>query len=379
MTRTRLCVRIASFFFFLILAEISARHIVSGFQPQNFNQAYRFPRGEETLYLPKFVEYIRNFKTPFPYGKIIVFSGSSPTYGHKIKHPQNTYPFTFEKTFVDNGARNIRVYNTASDGQLVSDQYFIIKSLIDTADIFYIQLNYHTFNPQTLRDTVIRHKEMPEMLGVSVTPSEAAVLNRRPTPPFPVNAWLQRALKKYSVLYGERETLAERLFGGKPEDALYKLYEKIRSIKFRETADALLAESTRPFSELKPAQQMVIVRRYGERCHFKIGRGNSEIFFLNEMLALLKKYNKPAVFFITPLNQNALDDYEVMNRKEYKKNVSVISRFVTEKGFLFLDFNAKHHYSEELFFDISHTLDEGGKIVGRDLFNDTKKYLEKNL
>lgn len=379
MTFRRFLLRFFSFLFFLLLAECAARHSLGGAQKQNFEKFYRFPKGREHLFLPELAEHIKNVKMRAPRDKLIVFSGSSPTYGHKIKYAQNTYPFSFKKAFEDSSAKNIRVYNTASDGQLLADQYFIVKSLIHSADLFFIQLNYHTFNPQALREVAIRHKDMPEMLGVPVTMSEAAILNRRPTPLLPVNAWLQRALKKYSVLYGERETLAERLFGGKPEDALYKLYEKIRGIKLRETADALLAESTHPFSELKPAQQMVIVRRYGERCHFKIGRGNSEIFFLNEMLALLKKYNKPAVFFMTPLNQNALDDYDVMPWKEYKKNVSVISRLATGKDFLFIDFNARHHYAEDLFFDISHTLDKGGQTVGKDLFNDTKKYLEKHL
>lgn len=381
MTFPRLSIHLFSFLFFIFLAEFSARHFLSGAPPQNFENFYRFPENSEHLFLPELVGHIKNAAAPKQRRSIIIFSGSSPTYGHKIKDARNTYPFAFAKCLTklkNPHAENTLIYNTASDGQLVSDQYYIIKSLIHAGDFFFIQLNYHTFNPRTLRETVIRHKEMPEMLGVPVTASEAAILNRRPSPFFSLNTHLQYTLKKHSALYREREMFAERLFKGKPEDAIYRLYEKMRG-KESTKNDAAITESTLPFSALKPAQQMVIVKRYSERCEFNIEESNSEIFFLKEMMALLKKGKKHAVFFITPLNREALDAYEVMDWKKYNKNADFIARLVTQNSFLFLDFNKKHYYSENLFFDISHMLDTGGKIVGKDLFFDTKAELEKTL
>ncbi len=381
-TRKRLFIRLCSFFIFLVLAEIAVRVTVPEQNRAAFNAAYRFPPSQEYIYLPELVSHIKSQKKKEPQKKLIVFSGSSPTYGHKIQNPENTYPFPFEKMLKQNlrGQKNIQVFNTASDGQLVSDQYYVVRSLIHKADFFYIQLNYHTFNPETLREVSIRHKEMPEKLGVKVTEKEAGLLNRRTTPVISLNVPLQNMLKKVSRLYRERETLPFLLFGGKPEDMIYEKYANWRGEKPAQNNEGLLSQ-TLPFSQLSPQKQLVIVKRYSERCHFKLkdAETNSELFFLKRMVRLLKKYKKPAVFFITPLNGDALDAYEMMNWKEYQENMQKISGIITEAELLFLDMNRKHRYSENLFFDISHTLDVGGKIVGKDLFGDTKTYLEKAL
>lgn len=381
-TRKRLFIRLCSFFTFLLLAEIFVRATVPEQNAGAFNAAYRFPPSQEYIYLPELVSHIKSQKKKEPQKKLIVFSGSSPTYGHKIQNPENTYPFSFEKASKQNSRhpQNIQVFNTASDGQLVSDQYYIVRSLIHDADYFYIQLNYHTFNPQTLREAGIRHKEMPEKLGVKVTEKEAGLLNRRTTPVISLSVPLQNMLKKVSRLYRERETLPFLLFGGKPEDMIYEKYANWRGQKSAQNNEGFLSQAL-PFSRLSPQKQLVIVKRYSERCHFKLkdAETNSELFFLKRMTRLLKKYKKPAVFFITPLNRDALDAYEMMNWMEYKNNVKSIRGIVENEDILFLDFNEKHAYPENLFFDISHTLDAGGEIVGKDLFSDTKTYLENAL
>lgn len=382
LTRKRLFIRLCSFFIFLFAAEFFVRATVPEQNAGAFNAVYRFPPSQEYIYLPELVTHIKHQGKKEPQKKIIVFSGSSPTYGHKIRHPENTYPFSFERTFKQNSRhpQNIRVFNTASDGQLVSDQYYIVRSLIHDADMFYIQINYHTFNPESLRGMPIRHKDMPERLGARVMEKEAGLLNRRSSPVLSLNSSLQNVLKKISRLYRERETLPLLLFGGKPENVIYAKYETWRGEKAPQKNEGILSQ-TLPFSQLTPQKQLVIVKRYGERCHFRLKRGgsNSELFFLKRMVRLLKKYKKSAVLFMTPLNRGTLDDYDMMDWKEYKNNVKVIREIAENDDMLFLDFNEEHAYPDNLFFDISHMLDAGGKIVGKDLFNDTKSFLEKNL
>ncbi len=96
-TRKRLFIRLCSFFIFLVLAEIAVRVTVPEQNRAAFNAAYRFPPSQEYIYLPELVSHIKSQKKKEPQKKLIVFSGSSPTYGHKIQNPENTYPFPFEK------------------------------------------------------------------------------------------------------------------------------------------------------------------------------------------------------------------------------------------------------------------------------------------
>jgi len=363
------------FLFFLVYMDILVITYVPPLDDSLFDNNYRLPSGQELVMLPFYLEHIKAVSKNIHESKTIAFIGASPTYGIKIKKSENTYPYAYKKAFnkiSPSNSRNLVVYNISANGFLLSDQYYILKKIIFDADIFFIQLNYHTFNPATLNSTKIRYPELPEKLQVSVSSDEAKLLDKRPTPFLATNFYIQNILKKYWAFYREKDRLASTIFNENPELYFYHLYEKyFLKAKAGEQLDKIFT----PFIELTPAQQMIIVKRYNKISHFKINDSNSEISFLNKILELLKNNKKKAAFFLAPVNVGAINDFELIDWNEYKQNVSVISEHIKKDSFLFLDYNRTQPLPEEYFFDISHTLDNGGEYFGDILFKDTKDYV----
>jgi hypothetical protein len=70
-----------------------------------------------------------------------------------------------------------------------------------------------------------------------------------------------------------------------------------------------------PFLDLKPTQQMMVLKRYGQNAGFELSPDNSELQVLQATVALLKQAGKPALFVMGPLNVEALDAYEALDWK----------------------------------------------------------------
>ena len=90
-----------------------------------------------------------------------------------------------------------------------------------------------------------------------------------------------------------------------------------------------------------------------------------------------KAKGKRAVFFMAPLNRQLVDEYQLIDPKQYAANVRVLRGVVAKDGFPFLDYNTGHDVlPSSLFADISHTTDQGGRRVGALLWRDSRAYLE---
>lgn len=325
---------------------------------------YRLPLDAEMALLPAYVRQIEESSA-----KEVIFVGSSPTYGVNIQDPAHTYPYAFQTAAKKAGIGGFRVRNVSAKGWLMADQAFVLKRLADDLDLAVIQLNYHTFSPAFLQETKIRHPEMPDKLDVAVDPEEGLLAGIRPTPIWPLNPGIRQGLRQIWRLYRDRDALAVRWWGAPPENALFK----------RTQAAVEDTQEKAPFLDLSPARQMVIMRRYAKNVSFSITADNSELRFLKRSLALLKAQRKPAMVFMTPLNVQALDDYEAMDWAEYDRNVALIRRVVEEAGGVWLDRNRQAPLDAEHFFDISHTLDTGGQATGTWLFRAARASLEAAL
>ena len=362
--------RLLFFIFFIICADIIVNVTLPAINQEEFDRSYRLPDNQELIMLPFYIDHIRNKQ--YGSNKNIIFMGSSPTYGTKIKNPVNTYPGTYQQE-LKNAANDSRVYNVSAKGFLISDLYYILKKVVSQGDYFIIQLNYHTFNSDFLKSTKIRYPELPQKIGAVISYDEAALLGLRNTPTLALNYGLESIVNKYWTFYREKDRIASAIFGSTPELFFFKNYKKIMGkINEDEEVDP---NDFNSFCDMSPKKQMIIVKRYGNSSHFQIKEDNVELMFLEKVLSLLEANKKKAVFFIAPINVQALNDYEVMKWNEYKKNMNVIAEEVKKHNYLFLDYNPSHTIGCENFFDISHTLDDGGKAFGKMLFKDTQKYL----
>lgn len=343
--------------FFLLTLVLVDLWVLQALLPQlrsDFGPEYRLPDGQEMAWLPFYLSAVAENPAPS-----LVFIGSSPTYGIRISDPAQTFPVATLKALQKQGqAKDWVSVNLSAKGFLLSDQYFLLKKALPMGEAFVIQLNYHTFSPSLLKGTRMRHPELPEKLGVTVSEQEAALLGLRPSSPLPLNAWLRQGLSRFWAFYRSKELLAAHWLGHTPEGWVFAQYEKAMGLQAGEM------EGETPFLDLKPTQQMMMLKRYGQNAGFDLRPDNSELQMLKATVALLKQAGKPVLFVMGPLNVEALDAYEALDWKKYQAVLKPIRATIEAGGFQLLDINPGAALPADQFFDITHTLNAGGTAFG---------------
>lgn len=359
----RVGLRLLSFLLALICLDLVARALWTPQIQQDYTAAYRLPEDLETPFLNNYLRAIRDHEP-----SKIVFLGSSPTYGVNIQNPERTYPEVLEGALKAEGLQ-AEVFNVAAKGYLMSDVHFVLKSLVQDVQMVYLQLNYHTFSPRLLSQTAMRHPEIPEQLGVSVSSAEARALGLRPSPRVNLNQPLRALLQRHWFLYGQRAELAHLWLGDTPEAWVYHRFFKQENEE----------HSFKPFYELKPARQTFMVKRYAQNVDFEVDADNVELRFLRRSLELLKAHGVPTVVFMAPINVDALNFYELFHAQQYRDNVAQIQQVVEGQGFQWVDVNLSDPLPEDMFADISHTLNEGGSHFGQSLYQQSREVLRQGL
>lgn len=337
-----------------------------------FQSQYRLPLDQESLLLPYYVRFIHQQSEQGKHN--IIFLGASPTYGVNIKDPKNTYPYAYEQALLKSklSLPKLAFYNVSSKGFLLSDQFFLLKNLIDAGDLFFIQLNYHTFSPAIIGNTKLRYPELPGKLAVTVTAAESQLSGLPTSPTLNLDSPLRSWLSQHWFFYREADRIALNIFGNLPDIALHHQFQQAILGKSELPS---LEETDSPLMDKAPAQQAVVIKRYRETSQFQLKPDNRELVFLKKTLDLLKTHHKQAIFFMAPINIEALNYFEALNWDEYRRNTSLITQTIEDFQFPYFDKNLENPLTSEYFFDISHTLDPGGVYFGQFLFEQTKDYL----
>ena len=336
--------------------------------------AYRLPRQLPTASLADYVSAIDESALTRAGGPIVTFLGASPTYGYRIKDSVNTYPYAFQASAVASGWPD-RTFNLASNGQFAADEYVIGTRLADDSDVVFVQLTYHTFNPAARNGAVIRYPELPQLLGVGLTAPAARLLGVKPSPIAGAVTGADALVSRYWLLWRERDLLDKRLFGGKPQTLLAGTGpSKVTSLPGEAASPD---DGFASFDSLDPVAQMIAIVRYAEDASFTVSPHDSDVRFVTLLADELKAKGKKAVFFVAPLNRQLVEEYQLIDPKQYRANISLLRGIVKRDGFPFLDYNTGPDIlPSSLFADISHTTDKGGKRVGALLWRDSRAYLE---
>jgi hypothetical protein len=342
-----------------------------------FEDAYRLPQVLPTASLADFAQSIHDASLQHSGGPIVAFLGASPTWGYRIKDPHSTFPAAFQSTGARAGWPN-RTYNLASNGQFAADEYVVAKRVSQDADIVFIQLTYHTFNPKARNGAILRFPELPQVLGVDVSPAEGRLLGVAPSASTNVTTRAEKLLNAYWLLWRERDALDRRLFGGRPQALISGAKSTPASSLTSLPPDAESADASVRFDQLPIGKRIVAITRYSDNSSFRISPDDAQVVSVGELSKLLATRNKKAVFWIAPFNREVVDEYELINQAQYRSNVAVLRAAVASAGagFPFLDYNSgPMALPSSQFADISHTTDAGGRAVGQMLYRNTWRYL----
>jgi hypothetical protein len=369
-TWPRLLLRLAIALAVLAAIDVAVAHTLT--PSAAYEHDYRLPRTLPTSQLRDFADSIHAASISHTGGPIVTFVGASPTWGYRIANPANTFPAAFSAAGKAAGWEN-RTYNLASDGQFLGDEYFMAKGVSADAGIVFVQLTYHTFNPKARGGQLVRYPEIPQLLRLDISPAEAALLGVRPTASTHAASRADAFLSRYWLLWRERDALDRRLFGGKPQDLLaHPLAQASTLTSLPDDAEG----SSVAFDKLDPVKRMFALTRYAETSSFRISPNDSDVRFLRLLAEMLHARGKKAVFFVSPLNRAVIENYNLIDPKQYAGNVGVLRGIVQSEGFPFLDYNTgPTKLPARDFADISHTTDAGGKAFGALLYRDTWRYL----
>ncbi len=340
-----------------------------------YANAYRLPETLPTASISDYFEAIHSSSLNTKGGPIVAFVGASPTWGHRIKDSANTYPYAFQAAASRGGWPN-RTFNLASNGQFMSDEYFIARKAAEDSDVVFVQLTYHTFNPASREGAVMRYPELPKMLGLSLDTTAAAYLGVKPSAVAEQTSRIDAFVGKHWLLWKERDSLDRRLFGGKPQELLAGRAPSAPVPTELASDTAPLDDGFAAFEQLEPGQQMIVISRYAETASFTVSPSDSDVRFLALLAQDLAARGKKAVFFVGPLNRRLVEDYQLIDPAQYAANIAALRAPIEAAGFRLLDYNTGPDVLPiEYFADISHTNDEGGKAVGALLWRDTREYV----
>ena len=380
----RLLVRLATILAVLFAADVlAARQLGHG----AFNAHYRVPDELSASWLPGYVHYLdrewgRSWNDSASPDIRVAFIGSSPTWGYRIKAAENTYPYAFASAAASAGVP-VSAANLASNGQLIGDGYLIAKRIAPQADVVFVQLTYHTFNPAFVPRSPVRFPEIAKLPGLALSRSESNLLRVASTKHAGVGAGVGGAIAARSTLYRERDALVAKLIGETPEQRLFDSWDRRFGKASRDkegdlaTEDLFAGAEFAAFDQLEPEQQMIVVSQYAANSSFKVDPNGAHMKTLRALARLLREQKVKAVFYMAPMNRDVIDSYMLIDREQYLANSKAIGNAVRAAGFPYIDYNAADAlvFPPEYFADIDHTTDAGGQAVGKRLFKDTSAYL----
>jgi hypothetical protein len=360
----RVCRRLLAFGLTLLAVDLAVRARAPD-AAAAFDDDYRLPDDAEVVLLPHLLDHLRAVRqrgTP-----VVAVIGSSPTWGSRIRDPHHTVPAVLERELRRQYGRPVEVFNLSAKGFLIGDQAFIARAVGRDVDALVLQLNYHTFAPAIADAVRLRHPELPALLDQPVDQDDSRRLRLPPTPPGNWNGPLRQWLRRHWAFFRERDRLTVAWLGATPAAWLHKAWSQSTSTAADDDAGA-------PFDELAPARQMMIMKRYGRTVDFDVTPANTEWRTLQRLHRDLTAAGTPTFSYLSPINREALDDFEAMDWGRYWRNTATIATALG--GGNLRDYNAGAvTVPGSEFYDISHTLDAGGERFGRRLAADMAAWL----
>jgi hypothetical protein len=130
----------------------------------------------------------------------VVFLGNSMTFGYELP-AESALPAEFEKRQPDT-----RVFNMAINGHELGTSYLIAKSVVDSVDVFFVQLTGESADP---------------MLGSLIPVDDADVARFRLLRPNRLEQLLKERLGHVWHLYADNERIQAAMFGTSTRQYLY--------------------------------------------------------------------------------------------------------------------------------------------------------------
>ena len=335
----------------------------------DYSDDWRMPRTLPTSELAPFIRYVDGVQASGDEGPVIAFVGASPTWGDAVRNPHKTVPAGYRREAERSGTP-LNAFNLACNGQLLGDEYFVARRVASNSDVIFVQLTYHGFNRQWRDGASRRYPELADLLGVPVDEQLAESLGCSPSPRVDLTGDVERWIQSRWRLYGQRDRIWARALGSRPGPALFTGWQRLVMPEFAGEVDS--SPSNQPFDSLEPDAQMLVIDEFASAGDYRFDPRDSEVRVLERLASDLQQGGKRAVFYLSPLNVEALRSFDLYDEKRYRQNVDPLRRIVETRGHRFIDLNDERAIPSAAFADVNHTTEAGSRLVAERLWAATK-------
>jgi hypothetical protein len=365
--------RVITRFAVMLIVLVAVDLVVSAtFAAEDYENDWRMPRALPTSRIVQFIAHIER-PSAADTAPVVAFLGASPTWGDAVREDRETVSAAYRRAATADDQR-LRAYNLASNGQLLGDAYFIAQRVADDTNLLMVQLTYHGFNGAWREGAARRYPELSDLLGVPIDDELAVVLGTEPAHRPDLTGTADRWLQRRWALYGMRDAIAGEVLGATPERRLFQRWETLASPEFAGEEERI--PSGEPFEMLEPDEQMIVLDEFAAAGEFQVDPDDSEVLMLERLASDLAESGTRTVFYISPLNVEALESFDLFDRELYEENVGPLREIVESRGHLFLDLNEDARIPASAFADINHTTAEGSELVAAELWRLTRNLIE---
>ncbi|HSK48010.1 MAG TPA: hypothetical protein VLA05_08420, partial [Coriobacteriia bacterium] len=122
----------------------------------------------------------------------------------------------------------------------------------------------------------------------------------------------------------------------------------------------------------EPDAQMLVIDEFASAGDYRLDPRDSEVRVIERLASDLQQDGKRAVFYLSPLNVEALRSFDLYDEKRYRQNVDPLRRIVEARGHRFIDLNDESAIPSAAFADVNHTTEAGSRLVAERLWAATK-------
>lgn len=312
----------------------------------------------EVELLRRFEEQVRNIK-----GYKIVFLGDSQAYGSSVKNGHETVPAYLEqelrRLMPDKG---VKVFNFAFKGMGVSENYFILNTLIDEdVDLIVYNLSASWFNRT-------KNFDHPNIINLSENlPANEKLakmgINSNRDYKDKMSDEIGFATGRVWSLYGNRTPIASSILGNSVRENLIEL-----ELRVTNPGEALKKEQ-----EQQRLYQPWYTKDWNKilgKVNYKFGRielnpYNPQVIFYKMILDSVKRNKVNAVFYNSPQNVAMLEKVYDMDKSEWQKGLAGIENMTKSRYVRHLDYT--NLVPDKYFTDAIHMDKYGNRLVAQQL------------
>ncbi|KUG04084.1 hypothetical protein ASZ90_018530 [hydrocarbon metagenome] len=345
----------------IIIGLVLEEMLVSSLIAARFShpETQKLPAYDEAS-LTLWVEQIEKAK-----GYKVVVLGDSVVHGDDVADT-DTLPIYISREFeLLCPNKQIKVFNMGMAGASPAEVYFLLNGLEEAgADLFIYDINLGWFSrKETLEHQSVLH------LNNSLNEQELLSLGIEPlkTLASPAEEWLEDHLFSHWNFLQYRLLLNYWLFGQPLRQQLEEALENsvILGLGAEDRGDDEV-EMRAPWKEkdwegqLDPAGG-----RVGD---VYLSEHNAQWILYQRLTERVKSNKLSMIFFVTPRNYELLDRYDMVDRKAYQDNLSVVIKEAEDNGIPVLNYD--NAIPNHLFVDTIHPLAEGNQILAHILVED---------